>query len=212
MKTPGAVLLLLWLGLLVGAAESGDIDLLELKYLRSQVQDFESRLQVSEKKARNFETRLKASEDYIVNLQKRDEGMKVAFSLSLEQNEWRYSGPYNTGTTLIYKQVFLNIGNAYSPSSGYFTAPVRGVYDFSFYAYGEGNSDHMGAVLRVNKQTLVMAYGRIKEGYGDADASNGVSVLLEKGDEVDVYLPANHRVHDNNSHHSTFRGHLLFQM
>ena len=92
--------------------------------------------------------------------------------------------------------------------SGFFTAPVKGVYDFSFYIYGQGNSNHMGALLRRKGTNLVMAYTVLDRGF--INSSNGVSVLLEVGDVVDVFLPANHRILDNANHHSTFRGHLLF--
>ena len=94
--------------------------------------------------------------------------------------------------------------------SGFFTAPVKGVYDFSFYVYGEENSKHMGAHLRRNGNNLVMAYTLLDRGF--INSSNGVSVLLEVGDVVDVFLPANHRILDNENHHSTFRGHLLFHV
>lgn len=44
------------------------------------------------------------------------------------------------------------------------------------------------------------------------NVSNGVILLLEVGDKVDIYLPPNFRVLDNVNHHSTFSGHLLFQL
>ena len=94
--------------------------------------------------------------------------------------------------------------------SGFFTAPVKGVYDFSFYVYGHSRSTHMGAHLRRNGLNLVMAYTELDR--GAINASNGASVLLEVGDVVDVFLPANHRIYDNANHHSTFRGHLLFHV
>ena len=94
--------------------------------------------------------------------------------------------------------------------SGFFTAPVKGVYDFSFYVLGEGSTIAVGAFLRRNRQNLVMAYTSLGSGW--MNASNGVSVLLEVGDVVDVFLPANHRILDNANHHSTFRGHLLFHV
>ncbi|KAL2083070.1 hypothetical protein ACEWY4_020843 [Coilia grayii] len=204
MKTPGSVLLLLGLGLFAGAAESEDIDLLELKYLRSQVQDFKSRLQASEKKTRDLENEIK-------NLQENRGGKKVVFSVSLEKDAlYEHTGPFKIGKTLVYKQVFINIGDAFNSITGFFTAPVRGVYDFSFSVLGYGGSTRVGAHLRRNGQNLVMAYATLDR--GDINASNGVSVLLEEGDKVDVYLPAEHRILDNYHHHSTFRGHLLFQM
>ncbi|XP_042565538.1 cerebellin-2-like isoform X2 [Clupea harengus] len=167
-------------------------------------------LRYTETKMEAMETRLRASEDEIMNLQKRNEERKVSFSVSLETNTHRYTGPFNAGTTLVYKHIITNIGNVYSSTTGFFTAPVKGVYDFSFYVLGEGSTIAVGAFLRRNRQNLVMAYTSLGSGW--MNTSNGVSVLLEVGDVVDVSLPANHRILDNANHHSTFRGHLLFHV
>ncbi|XP_041921436.1 complement C1q-like protein 3 [Alosa sapidissima] len=134
----------------------------------------------------------------------------MAFTVSLETDTNRYTGPFTVGKTLVYKHIITNMGNVYNPNTGFFTAPVKGVYDFNFYVYGGGGPIGIGAYLRRNREKLVMAF----TGGDDhsINASNGVSVLLEVGDVVDIYLPANHRIIDNGNHHSTFRGHLLFQV
>ncbi|XP_062376189.1 complement C1q-like protein 2 [Sardina pilchardus] len=243
MKTPGAVLLLLWSGVVVVSAESGglqhnapgasatsdekislsDVNTLlremktllteqteELRLAKAQLVTVETRLNASEKTAETMETRLRASEGQISTLQTTDAGRKIAFTVSLEIDTNRYTGPFNTGTTLVYKHVITNILNVYDPRTGFFTAPVKGVYDFNFYVYGGGGPIGIGAQLRRNRERLLMAF----TGGDDhsISASNGVSLLLEVGDVVDIYLPANHRIIDNAHHHSTFRGHLLFQV
>ncbi|XP_031435092.1 cerebellin-4-like isoform X2 [Clupea harengus] len=229
MKTPGVVLLLLWSGLVVVAAESGRTNLQDeatvaattqekskpdihtaLREMSALIAEQRVELRYTKTQMEAMETRLRASEDEIMNLQKRNEESKVSFSVSLEPNTNRYTGPFNTGTTLVYKHIITNIGNAYNSNTGFFTAPVKGVYDFSFYVYGHSRSTHMGAHLGRNGQNLVMAFTSLDS--GTINASNGASVLLEVGDVVSVFLPANHRIYDNANHHSTFRGHLLFHV
>ncbi|KAM4610080.1 complement C1q-like protein 2 [Polymixia lowei] len=136
---------------------------------------------------------------------------QVAFSASLLASGSGHIGPFNTHTTLIYKNVVTNIGNAYNPNTGLFIAPVRGVYNFQFYVHGDGHPSHgSGAVLVKNGQHIFMAYEH--QASYSVNPSNGVSLLLEKGDVVFIRLWENARIYDSGNHYSTFSGHLLFTM
>lgn len=95
-------------------------------------------------------------------------------------------------------------------SSGFFSAPVRGVYEFHFHIIADGGPVTTGVFLRKNKQNQVTVFSYQANDMNNA--SNGVILLLEVGDKVDIYLPPNFRVLDNVNHHSTFSGHLLFQL
>ncbi|KAI4904175.1 hypothetical protein NFI96_004556 [Prochilodus magdalenae] len=53
---------------------------------------------------------------------------KVAFSAALTKTV----GPLSADSDLVFPRVFMNIGGAYNPKTGFFTAPVRGVYHFHF--------------------------------------------------------------------------------
>ncbi|KAM4610066.1 uncharacterized protein ACJ7VT_013397 isoform 1-T1 [Polymixia lowei] len=136
---------------------------------------------------------------------------QVAFSASLLASGHGTIGPFNTETPLVYRHVVTNIGNAYNPNTGVFTAPVRGAYHFQFYVYGGGHPSHpSAAVLVKNGQHIFIAYEH--QPSHALSASNGVSLLLEKGDVVFIRLWQNARIFDSGNHHSTFSGHLLFTM
>ncbi|XP_062399981.1 hatching enzyme 1.2-like [Sardina pilchardus] len=189
----------------------------QVKSLVGQVKSLVSQDKAQELYLTAMEARLRASEDTVDaqrtqlrELQTLNEGNKVAFSLSLETTTDRNSGPYTTGKTLIYKHIFNNVGNAYDLNTGFFTAPVRGVYEFSLSALSRGSNVVLALYLRKNRERVVTLYSTFKSEHNNV--SNGASLILEKGDVVDVYLPANRRVLDNQNHHTTFRGHLLFQI
>ncbi|XP_063067117.1 cerebellin-1-like [Engraulis encrasicolus] len=153
--------------------------------------------------------RVKNSESQLEQMRKDQQEGSVAFSLSLETTGTGHTGPFNTGTTLVFKQVFCNVGNGYNADTGFFTAPVRGLYEFSFVLHSAGGYSSLGT-LRRNRQDVVSVYST--QGSHHNNASNGVSLLLEKGDVVDVFMPPNMWAFDNQYHYTTFRGHLLFRV
>ncbi|XP_078147375.1 complement C1q-like protein 2 isoform X2 [Centroberyx gerrardi] len=136
---------------------------------------------------------------------------QVAFSASLLASGRGYTGPYKAHTNLVFRCVATNIGNAYNPHTGVFTAPVRGVYHFQFYVSAYGHPVIASSAMLVkNKQQIFMAYEHRKFGYGTA--ANGVSLLLEAGDVVFLRLWHNTRIYDDSTRTSSFSGHLLFTM
>uniref|UniRef100_A0A3P9CSW1 Cerebellin 10 n=1 Tax=Maylandia zebra TaxID=106582 RepID=A0A3P9CSW1_9CICH len=119
------------------------------------------------------------------------------------------TGPFPTQITLVFKRAVTNIGNAYNPHTGIFTAPVRGVYHFDWSLYGDGNLAAGGVLFR-NGEHIFIAYEYPTSGY--VSASNAASLLLQAGDQVSVRLYPNSRIHDSENHHTTFSGHLIFTM
>uniref|UniRef100_A0A3B5QZR8 C1q domain-containing protein n=1 Tax=Xiphophorus maculatus TaxID=8083 RepID=A0A3B5QZR8_XIPMA len=150
------------------------------------------------------------TENQVVALKREGEVKRLAFSVSLLASDYRTIGPFNTDITLIFKRVVTNIGNAYNPDTGLFTAPVRGVYHFEFHIYGHGSPNPTSAVLIKNGEQICTSY--TSQPAGAQKASNGVSLLLEIGNVVYLRMWANSWVHDNQNRHTTFSGHLLFTM
>lgn len=134
---------------------------------------------------------------------------KVAFSAALSASGELRVGPSNDYTTLVYKHVMSNIGNAYNPLTGFFTAPVKGAYyfDFSVAVFGPRRS---AALLVKNGVNVVAASEHPASGL--SGTSNAVILTLKAGDLVSVQLWPTFQVFDNDNHHTTFTGFLLFPM
>ncbi|XP_031415850.1 complement C1q-like protein 4 [Clupea harengus] len=133
---------------------------------------------------------------------------QVAFGAALGPHGGQ--GPYNTEITLVYKVVFANAGNAYNPATGIFTAPVKGVYYFSFSGHNH-SSKPMGLRLMKNGHQMVTVFNH-PAGNRYETATNGMNLQLEMGDHVYMRLRENTWIFDNINHHSTFIGHLLFPL
>uniref|UniRef100_A0AAR2KL09 C1q domain-containing protein n=1 Tax=Pygocentrus nattereri TaxID=42514 RepID=A0AAR2KL09_PYGNA len=138
-------------------------------------------------------------------------GKKVAFSAAIGLPAGS-RGPVNTELTLIYKNVLTNIGNAYNPSSGIFTAPFKGVYYIRFTAsLYDSDSFNLGLNLYKNGQVL-MHLGEIgSDGYAK-HVSSGVALELVVGDQVYTKLPANYGVYDDSLFRTSFSGFLIYHM
>ncbi|XP_059214580.1 complement C1q-like protein 2 [Centropristis striata] len=184
----------------------------ELRNVQAAVTDSES--QVEELKAElmvtNVYTRLSSSESRIDTLERENTGdeRKVAFYTGLTNDG--YLGPFNTDITLQYSRVFTNVGDAYNPSTGFFTAPVRGVYYFQFTMSG-GRTGHMGVYVYKNNQKIMYNY-EVKEEEGHEYMTNSVVLELMAGDEIHLVLPDGCSLYDNTNNHNSFSGSLLFTL
>ncbi|XP_038135023.1 multimerin-2-like [Cyprinodon tularosa] len=116
-------------------------------------------------------------------------------------------GQVNVLYPLVYKQVLSNIGGHYSPVTGYFTAPVRGIYYFSFSSFCWEGDGTTGGSLYQNGNALVSWYGYSKS--SPITGSNSAVLLVEAGDMVNVRLWDSRKISDNGYLYSTFSGFLI---
>ncbi|KAM4628399.1 cerebellin 20 [Polymixia lowei] len=137
---------------------------------------------------------------------------RSAFSAALTNDRWCL-GPFREEEGIIYKHVFINLGNDYNVNTGVFTVPRCGVYSLSLTVYSDsgapGNTLSSCAALTVNGN--VVAGPSDKNNQDQEDSATTVLALhLKAGDKVAVYLPIGCFLCDNNSHFNTFSGFLLY--
>ncbi|XP_018542320.1 complement C1q tumor necrosis factor-related protein 3 [Lates calcarifer] len=133
---------------------------------------------------------------------------QVAFSASLiTTTEWTHHGPFNTDTKLVFRKVTTNIGEAYDPNTGIFTAPIRGLYYIRFTGC-VGSPGSMNAALMKNGENMFAVFDT-RGTHGSA--SNSMTLVLEAGDQLSITLWAEKSIFDQ-SRLSTFSGFLVFPM
>ncbi|CAM4570755.1 unnamed protein product [Leuciscus chuanchicus] len=145
-----------------------------------------------------------------VELRKENRDREIAFSASLMQSGSGHIGPFTTDITLTYRNVFTNIGNAYNPITGVFTALLKGAYMFRISVYGGGGGTAATVSIFKNGERMVMAHD--VQAQDRLNSSNGVVLILEVGDVVYVRLGSGTWIYDSQSNHSTFSGFLLFPL
>ncbi|XP_070834705.1 paramyosin-like [Chaetodon trifascialis] len=177
--------------------------------LEVRLRSTESRLEGLKAENKVLSIRLNEADGRLLKLTNTNsDELKVAFSAGLTDSG--SVGPFDEETTLIFSKTITNIGRGYNQTAGVFTAPVRGLYFFSFTAadYLKG---YMGLYLYRNNQPIIFNLDLNDHG-GYASTSNGVALQLEEGDRVRLSLPASYRLYDDSRNFSVFSGFLLFPL
>ncbi|XP_071775584.1 cerebellin-4-like [Centroberyx gerrardi] len=168
-----------------------------------------SRVTASEKELSATKTELQLQKSKVEEIKTEiADRPKLAFSAGLTNSG--NVGPFSTETPLIYSRVFTNIGQAYSPSTGIFTAPVKGVYYFRFTAFHNRKEQWMAVNFYHNGQRILHNSEAADEGH--SSISNALILQLEQGGVVSMRLPPNCVLYDDTSTLNTFSGFLLFPM
>ncbi|XP_067436061.1 complement C1q-like protein 4 [Thunnus thynnus] len=149
---------------------------------------------------------LKDSQIHIEGL-KRKESIMVAFTAVAEYSGAH--GPFNMDRTLVYNKVITNIGDAYNSCSGIFSAPVAGLYYFTFF-YHAGGQHPSKLFLMKNCETIVMTTDHKSSNDSADNGGNAAFLQLKEGDQVFVRLGAN--THVWGSCQTNFSGFLVRHM
>ncbi|XP_066538002.1 cerebellin-2-like [Hoplias malabaricus] len=200
------------------SAQDPDPESLEILQELSKIRTLEEKMKTMEEEMKEMKKVNTEQAEILTDLSgkmmeiKKDH--KVAFSTFLLDSSQGHAnfGPFQTLTTVVYKHVFTNIGEAYDKSTGVFTAPLKGVYVFWVSSKAEGKSgSSLTLGLFKNDHHIMSTYA--EQPTGMYSSSNSVTLSLEKGDRMSVRLYPFCWIFDNGEHHhSSFCGHLLFPL
>ncbi|KAI4871917.1 hypothetical protein NFI96_032279 [Prochilodus magdalenae] len=182
----------------------------KVSYMEKENAALEARLTGREKEMEELKKEKAAVQGELDKLKGEIAGRpKVAFSAGLPPGQ---QGPFSVETNLIYTKVLTNIGSAYNPYTGAFTAPIKGVYYVRYTAAAySSNSNNMGVNLYQNDQHL-MHLGEYDSDGRARHVSAGLALQLEAGDVIYIRLLANYALYDDSLLRNTFSGFLLFPM
>ncbi|XP_029963535.1 cerebellin 20 [Salarias fasciatus] len=139
---------------------------------------------------------------------------RSAFSVALTNDEsLNCFGPFRDDRLIVYRHVFINLGEGYNVLNGVFTVPRSGVYSLALTVYSDagspGNSLAACAGLQVNGHLVAGPRERNMQDQEDS-ATILVALHLKAGDKVAVNLPIGCFLCDDKSHYNTFTGFLLY--
>ncbi|RVE60267.1 hypothetical protein OJAV_G00179370 [Oryzias javanicus] len=154
----------------------------------------------------SVETSLTDAQNQIAELKSKARTPVVFSATTAESGD---IGPFNTNTNVLYKKAITNVGGAYNPSTGIFTAPVSGIYYFSFFCHSGGNLV-VNLQLMKNEEFIIGIYDHQTAQDVADNAANAAFLQLQQGDRVSVRLTANAHVWGHGGV-TTFNGFLLSQ-
>lgn len=137
---------------------------------------------------------------------------RTAFSVSLF-NQQKCFGPFRSNTNVIYEHVFINLGNAYSTTTGIFTVMYAGVYSIALTVYSDAGATGIPLIACATLQVNGAAVASITDVNTNDQEDSGTTVLalqLNFGDQVSVNLPPNCYLCDDQNHYNTFSAFLLY--
>ncbi|XP_053097507.1 cerebellin 17 [Pangasianodon hypophthalmus] len=185
----------------------------ELKELRDAMVELKMQTQLQTEQLKMENNALKqrlASTEYAVEKIKEGLASRPAVAFAAGSGYQGSYGPFNTDVIMAFSNVFTNIGNAYSPNTGVFKAPVRGIYHFTFTVFGIRNSYFFGAKFFKNQHLYFQAHDHVTMQHESVTRS--ITLLLEQGDEVYLKLQANYQLYDDGNIYNTFDGFLFLPL
>ncbi|XP_047192080.1 complement C1q tumor necrosis factor-related protein 3-like [Scophthalmus maximus] len=154
-----------------------------------------------ERKLEKLEEKLKELEDKM----KQSGKGKVAFSVAAEQGG--AVGPLSANTTLRFNTEMSNVDNVFNLNTGIFTAPVDGLYYFTFFYRTPANKESMLILYKNGREVLKSS--ETERYYGGTDTAGNAAILkLKADDELYLTLPAGNSIWAA-GRQTTFSGFLL---
>ena len=124
-------------------------------------------------------------------------------------NVW-YSGSNIANTnTIVWNNVEINVGSHYDSSNGRFTAPITGIYFFSWFATSTGNDTNFGTRLAVDgsASSHIWTYSNATDTQYEVGA--GSAMLSLSASQYVTIRVENGTMFGTSNYHNNFCGYLI---
>ena len=188
-----------------------------LKEAQHDIKQLKDTIQSQAHEMKTMNEKLKWQQDNAIPSRDRRAGLQgwlnetsIAFSAYLSHQ----SSNMAIGHTIKCNKVLLNDGNAYSPFTGTFTAPITGVYFLTYHISAWGTNDETIIKLVVNNRNIVDADAEPKGSPAHhANSGNSAIIRLNSGEKVwlEVYSNNNAMLSSAETYRfTTFSGYMLY--
>jgi hypothetical protein len=113
---------------------------------------------------------------------------------------------YRTGDRFVFKNALLNEGNGYDPSTGEFTSPKSGLYQFSVHVCNSGGMDVAYAI--VHDDAIIASSVQVQLSGSSCSSVNALRMVV-KGQKVYVKCTYSTLMQEDEWRSATFMGILL---
>ena len=143
-----------------------------------------------------------------------DSSGRVAMPLKPAFSAVRVNSQAVNNSTIICNTVITNVGGHYNGTTGVFTCPIAGLYQFHFECIGVANMGGFDIFAKINgtiSQHLLSvrpASVNNTDPYASKDSSVGVAVFAAS-DTVEVYTPQNVTMYSDGNSWMKFAGYFI---
>ena len=126
----------------------------------------------------------------------------------------RVSSQTLNNSTVVCDTVITNVGGHYSGSTGQFTCPIAGLYQFNFQCIGVGNTSAFDIFAKINGTTsqhlLAVRPNSVNQSdpYSSLSSATGVAVFAAS-DTVEVFTPQNLTMYSDGNSWLKFSGYFI---
>tara|TARA_R100001510_G_scaffold56051_1_gene60913 strand:- start:47 stop:529 length:483 start_codon:yes stop_codon:yes gene_type:complete len=138
-----------------------------------------------------------------------DSSGRVATPARPAFNVWYSGSNLASAQTIVWNNEEVNVGSHYNTSNGRFTAPITGVYFFSWFATSTGNDTSFGTRLAVDGSASSHIWTFSNAADAQYEVGSGSAIVSLNASQYVTIRVENGTMFGSANYHNNFCGYLL---